>query len=336
MRVALVALLVACGGCGPPAPPPGKPSWPTLEPTGASYNSRVVALRTSLGRAAITLEMRGAADVIRSSACTDPEARRNQTGCARCELAGESDHLDEATLDGLRTAFDRYPASFLVASHIEHVVLCKHIEYEDIQREQLTAGTVDYQQRRLFVSVESFLDRVYDAAGPFTAEDIVHHELFHLIEWEHMRDEMNDPEWRLQNPIGFEYRDSALDGERPSGFVNAYAATNELEDRASTFQYLMARPAELCGIAQQDPIVWAKVRLIWERVAAIDGEGWLRARALCGGMPIDESSGRDAPTSATDVILSLDGTSEYHGHDARVPRLRRDPRRCLWQPCQQR
>ncbi|HEU4611979.1 MAG TPA: hypothetical protein VFS15_07870 [Kofleriaceae bacterium] len=288
VRVAVVALLLAATGCGPPAPPPGKPSWPTLEPTDASYNARVVALRTSLGRAAIALEMRGARETIRSSACTDPEARSNQTGCARCELAGESDHLDEATLDGVRTAFDRYPASFLVASGIERVALCKHIEYEDIQREQLTAGTVDYQQRRLFVSVEPFLGRVYDAAGAFTAEDIVHHELFHLIEWQHMRDEMDDPEWRLQNPIGFEYRAGGADGERPTGFVDAYAASNEIEDRASTFQYLMARPAELCAIAAQDPAVRAKARLIWERVAAIDGVDWLRTRALCGGAPSGE------------------------------------------------
>lgn len=290
VRIAIVALLVACNpvfaalaGCQQAMPPPPvEPSWPTLEPTGASYNSRVVALRTTLGRAAIRLEMRGSRDEIRTSTCTDEAARREQTGCVRCELAGESDQLDEQTIDALRVAFDRYPASFLTASHIEHVALCKHIEYEDIVREFGTAGTVDYLQRRLFVSVEPFLGGVYDGQAELTVEDIVHHELFHLIEFEHMRNEMSDPEWRLENPLGFEYRGSAPGDTRPAGFVNAYAASNEIEDRASTFQYLMARPVELCEIAKTDAGVRAKAKLIWSRVSRLDGDGWLRARALCG------------------------------------------------------
>jgi hypothetical protein len=276
--------IIGTSACKSPVPaPPTEPSWPTLEPAGAGYNSKVVGVRTTLGRAAIRLELRGTIAEIRTSTCTDADARREQSGCVRCELAGDSDELDEATLDALARAFDRYPASFLVASRIDSVALCKHIEYEDVVREFGTAGTVDYKQRRLFISVETFIGRLYDANGPFTVEDIVHHELFHLIEFEHMRAEMSDPEWRLHNPIGFEYRDGSAGSERPRGFVNPYAATNELEDRASTYQYMMARPAELCELAAVDPAVRAKARLIWSRVAALDGDGFLRQRALCGG-----------------------------------------------------
>lgn len=282
MRIAFLALLLGCKSPVPPAP--AEPSWPTLEPAGASYNARVVALRTTLGRAAIRLEMRGAGSEIRTSTCTDADAREHQTGCVRCELAGEPDQLDEVTLDAVARAFDRYPASFLVASHIEHVALCKHIEYEDLVREFGTAGTVDYKQRRMFVSVETFLGRAYDASADFTVEDIVHHELFHLIEYEHMRSDMSDPEWRLVNPIGFEYQDGAPGAERPRGFVNGYAARNEIEDRASTFQYMMARPAELCEIAAGDPGVRKKATLIWSRVAKLGGDELLRQRALCGGL----------------------------------------------------
>jgi hypothetical protein len=283
VRIASLALLVGCtvGGSGR-LPPPAEPSWPTLEPTGASYNSRVVALRTTLGRAAIRLEMRGAKDTIRTSTCTDEDARREQAGCVRCDLADESDRLDETALDAMRTAFDRYPASFLVASHIENVALCKHIEYEDIVREFGTAGTVDYKQRRLFISIEPFVGRAYDDGGAFTVEDIVHHELFHLIEFVHMHSEMDDPEWRLENPLGFGYGAVTPRDPRPAGFVNPYAATNEIEDRVSTFQYLMARPAEMCDLAKTDATVKAKAKLIWSRVAKLDGDAWLRARALCG------------------------------------------------------
>jgi hypothetical protein len=282
VRIAWVALLGGCLVSGRAPPPPAEPSWPTLVPAGAEYNSGIVALRTTLGRAAIRLEMRGREDTIRSATCTSTEARMHQTGCVRCELAGASDELHQATLDAFTRAFDRYPASFLVASRIEHVALCKHIEYEDIAREFGTAGTVDYTTRRLFLSVEAFIGREYDETRLITAEDIVHHELFHLIEFVHMRRDMDDPEWRLHNPIGFAYRDATPGETRPVGFVNAYATTNEIEDRASTYQYLMARPAELCDLARTDPGVHAKTKLIWTRVGAIDGNDFLRKRALCG------------------------------------------------------
>jgi hypothetical protein len=284
VRIAMLALLVGCTvGSGASLLPRGEPMWLTSEPTAVSYNSKVVALRTTLGRAAIRLEMRGTQDAIRTAPCTDEDAQRLQAGCVRCDLAEESDQLDEAALDAMRVAFDRYPASFLIASHIENVALCKRIVYSDPTHER-AAGTVDYKRRRLFINIEGFVGHVYDASGPFTVEDIVHHELFHLIEFEHMRNEMNDPEWRLYNPIGFDYSDSRGErfATRPIGFVNAYAATNEIEDRASTFEYMMARPAELCELVKADAVVRAKVKLIWTRVAKVDGDAWLRARALCG------------------------------------------------------
>lgn len=299
VRIAVVALLVACKPPMPPAPSlpmladPAAPAAALAEPTQASFNTRVVALRTSLGRGAIRLETRGAQWSIRTATCRDEASRRVQHGCARCDLAAESDHLDADTLDALRVAFDRYPASFLSASGIENVALCRTIEYEidgtpewkagGPHGEREPAGTVDYTERRLFVRVGSFLGPRDDGSAYLTAEDIVHHELFHLIEYVHMRDEMDDPEWRLENPISFSYREAPQGDARPEGFVNAYATTNEIEDRASTFQYMMSRPVDLCRIAREDARVAKKMRLIWERVAKIDGDGWLRARALCGG-----------------------------------------------------
>jgi hypothetical protein len=283
LHVVRGVVLIYVAACATPRPPP-PPDWPTLEPLSPAYNARIVGLRTSLGRAAIRLEMKGVEDTIHSATCTDSYARRLQTGCLRCELVGDGDPIDDDMLDALKTAFDRYPTEFLRATHIEHVSLCKHIEYEDMTREFGTAGTVDFTRRRLFISVESFLDRVYDASGSFTVEDIVHHELFHLIEHEHMSRDMSDPEWRVQNPIGFEYRPAPPGAERPTGFVNAYASTNEIEDRASTFQYLMARPADLCEIAREDAIVRAKLKLVWTRVAKLAGDDFLRTRGLCGGL----------------------------------------------------
>jgi len=266
--------------------PRGEPILPELEEPEPviSFNSRVVALRTTLGRSAIGLDVRGiATDVVRSSMCDVPEEERIQKGCVRCELAGEGDPFDDAVLETLLAAFDRYPTDVLEATHIEKVALCRKLDYEDIPSQQgRVAGTVDLRARRLFVSIAPFLDREYDPEGDITTDDIVHHELFHLFEYERMRENFNDDqEWRVYNPLGFEYRTENEDEPRKPGFINSYAATADIEDRASMFQYLLARPNELCSLAVDDPTLQTKTRVLWRRISSLIGPTFLAKRAPC-------------------------------------------------------
>jgi hypothetical protein len=284
VRAGAAAIGFLCAvGCGMQQRPTREPILPELEPATPvmTYNTRVVALRTSLGRSAITLELRGANDVVRSAACDEPVSQRLQLGCARCELAGDGDPFDSAVLDTIISAFDRYPAQVLDATHIERVTLCRNLSYEDLPDEK-AIGTVDLRSRRLFISVAPFLHRQYDATGAVTTDDIVHHELFHLFEYERMREAYSDdPEWRLQNPLGFEYRSDGDKDDRKAGFINEYASTSEVEDRASVYQYLLARPGELCSIAAGDAGVRAKTRLLWRRISSLVGGAFLRENASC-------------------------------------------------------
>ena len=73
------------------------------------------------------------------------------------------------------------------------------------------------------------------------------------------------------------------DKPRRDGFVNTYARTNAVEDKASVYQLMMAHPDDLCQIEKVDPIVRAKVQILWKRIAAITDDEYLRRRALCGG-----------------------------------------------------
>jgi hypothetical protein len=279
-------MLAAAAGCGM-ARPTREPILPELDAPSPTWNSRIVALRTTLGRSAIRLEIRGADEVLHGSVCDEPAGMRVQSGCVRCELAGEAEPLDSAVLDAVKTAFDRYPTAVLDATHIEKVALCRSLSYDDFP-DTRAIGTVDLHERRLFVSVAPFLGTEYDATGPVTTEDIVHHELFHLFEFERMGGVYgDDPEWRLQNPLGFVYDAAGEQAPRRPGFINPYASTNEIEDRASIYQYLMARPDELCEVAAGDDIVRAKTRLVWSRIAAVVDTTFLRDRAACAASLLD-------------------------------------------------
>jgi hypothetical protein len=271
-------VLLALAAC---VPPPQQPYREPILPEGLpgpTYNSRVVALRTTLGRAAIRLEMRGEVEEVKTPGCY---SRSEFSGCAVCELVGEDDPLDGAVLESLVTAFDRYPSDVLEATHVDKVALCKDIVYRDPAGKKV-AGTIDVEERRLLISLKAFFNHDYEWASQwYTTEHIVHHELFHLFEHERMRTEFDDdPEWRLMNPPGFVYTNAAQE-TRPAGFVNEYATTNEVEDRASVFEMIMSTPDELCAIAKDDEVVRTKVELVWRRAAALVGDSFMRVRAPC-------------------------------------------------------
>lgn len=47
------------------------------------------------------------------------------------------------------------------------------------------------------------------------------------------------------------------------------------------YQYLLARPEELCAIAATDIGVRVKTRLLWNRIRPLVGDAFLRQRASC-------------------------------------------------------
>ena len=258
-------------------------------------DTQLADLRTTLGRAGISLDLGGTTSAILSTSCREALADRVQPSCVRCELASETYPIDDKTLDAAKRTFDLYPTDFLTASGITGVALCSRLMYVDIRPDpQLSRlmyvdirrgpqliGTVDLHAGLLLISLEPFVHDPYDPATPFTIDGVIHHELFHQLEFDRMRSAWaDDPEWRLHNPIGFDYKDREPDA-RPLGFVSTYAATNAWEDRATVFEWIMTKPDALCVIAAADPVVRDKVELVWERVTAIAGDRFLRRRAPC-------------------------------------------------------
>ena len=273
-RVRITLLVVAILGCqAPPRITLREPAFPMF----ATYAEAMVDVRSTLGRALIGVEMRGIDVELRTSLCDNSYSPRS--ACAHCELASASDVHDLALLEALKTAVDRYPTSVLEASNIQHVALCREL-YEEPH--DTLAGTVDLAEHRLFVSIDDFIGKPYDPLRPRTIEDIFHHELYHLLEHEVIHDVITDDAvWRAQNLAGFAYHKPVPGEDRPFGFVNNYATTNDYEDRASVFQFLMARPADLCALAQDDPIIRAKTNLLWGRLAIALDDAFLRRRASC-------------------------------------------------------
>ncbi|CAN5256858.1 hypothetical protein BH11MYX1_BH11MYX1_11060 [soil metagenome] len=271
--IALAAVAVACSAPAlRPAPLPAlvQPS-DLMDPV--AYDERTMALRATLQRDHIDLD-RG--PVVSSCA-----PYHGVDDCVRCEIASRQDTsgIDPDMIDAVAIAFARYPMNVLGASNLEHVSLCRRIRY-DHEHGSNPAGIAIADEKRLMLSIETF-------RGDFTLEQIVHHELFHLIDHAMLGAKAyDDHEWHALNPPAFAYADPAdATAARPAGFVNNYATTNELEDRASVFEYVMGQPQALCEIMAVDPIVRAKVMTIRVRVGRIIGARRLPAERCARPLP---------------------------------------------------
>jgi hypothetical protein len=224
-----------------------------------AYDASTASLRATLQRNHIELD-RG--PVVRSCG-----RYHGVDDCVRCEVATRQDTsgLDRDMIDAVAIAFARYPSTALVAANLEHVSLCSKIRY-DHDHGANPAGIAIVDERRLMLSIETFRD-------DFTLEQIVHHEIFHLFDHEMLGAKAyDDHEWHALNPPAFAYAEPTTEtAARPAGFVDNYATTNELEDRASVFEYMMGQAQPLCEIMAIDPIVRAKVATIRLRVGRIMG-----------------------------------------------------------------
>lgn len=266
-RVMRFASLVVLLGCAPTRVRPTQlPELVQPEPVGVidttTYDNKLASIRATLARSHIELD---AGPVIES--CGEHHGIQD---CVHCDVATRRDTsgVDPDMLDAIAIAFARYPQRVLDISGIQHVALCKDIHYSQVHDGvPQPAGMAMPGDARLLLSLEP-VAHIADYGGGFTIEQVVHHEVFHMLD-----KETDDHDWHALNPPRFAYRDPApLDeSTRPGGFVNHYATTNEREDRASTFEYMIGQPEKLCAIERVDPIVAKKVRVVRERVAKLMG-----------------------------------------------------------------
>ncbi len=277
MRLVLVAVVAACGSTT--IRPVDVVTVPTNgvveEPiAAAAYDTKMADLRATLARGGVEIDTR---PVVETCVGSDLGGR-----CVRCEVARRADTagLEPDMIDAIAVAFARYPDTAFAAIELRHVALCRTIRYSDDPGSG-PAGVAVVGGKRVLISIEHFRGELsYDA---FTIEQVVHHEVFHMLDYAiNAAHADSDPSWRALNPPGFAYHAPAEHTRtRPAGFVDIYATTNETEDRASVFEYLLGQPSRLCELAKLDAIVAAKTRAVWKRAAGLVGEARLSRAAPC-------------------------------------------------------
>jgi hypothetical protein len=147
----------------------------------------------------------------------------------------------------------RYPKGFLRKARLRRVIFCEGLE----------------EGGRPIPSLPNYASTLLvDAdASPAFLGRLVHHEVFHFVDFADDGLVVVDPAWEMLNPAGFRYegggravRDpeaSAPTG--PEGFVTRYATASLEEDKAEIFSWLMNDHALLAARSRGDGVLAAKV-----------------------------------------------------------------------------
>ena len=196
-------------------------------------------------------------------------------------ITGEpATEADEAALHGFVVLLDqelrKYPPTFIHNTHLGAIVLVKDLALDGQRR----AAVPDYIRQVLWLDYKDYVRR--DAYQ----RHIIHHEFYHMIEYElHGDAYWKDPLWMAFNPPNFRYgaggvtayADKSKPWYLPShprfGFINLYSMLGVEEDKAEVFAtlFMPKEAAQVAEWAQNDATLRAKTFYLKGAVAQVDG-----------------------------------------------------------------
>lgn len=170
----------------------------------------------------------------------------------------------QAALVTLTHELSRYPSELLARARLKRLLLCSGLREGNDAIPSLPNfhGT-------LIVDV--------DADSPFLRR-LLHHELFHFVDYSDDDQLTRDPAWQALNDPYFVYGSGGRFAREPGagrftaefpGFVSRYAMSALEEDKAETFALRMSDPARFAGLVAADPVLRAKAAAVDAQLLAL-------------------------------------------------------------------
>jgi hypothetical protein len=180
--------------------------------------------------------------------------------------------------------FTLYPPALVKRCNLKQVVLCKKLTVYGQPR----AAAPDVANGVLYLDVAPSYWRNEEYLC-----SVLHHDFFHMIDYESTKWRATDDRWTSLNPDGFRYRNGGASDQSfwsgtltdlYPGFLNHYSTTNVIEDKAEVFANLITHLPYVERRMRDDAVVRAKVRLLKERLAGfcpdVKDEFWEKAKKI--------------------------------------------------------
>ena len=120
------------------------------------------------------------------------------------------------------------------------------------------------------VTDSTYNNMVISIATDYSFDDTLHHEVYHYVEKYIFSKGFRFTSWNTLNPADFSYGTINANYaysrtySEDAFFVNSYAQTDEYEDRASTFEYMMMKNKASC--LNYGKTVWLKAKTMCEQI----------------------------------------------------------------------
>jgi len=179
-----------------------------------------------------------------------------------------------------RKELGKYPKELFALIQLKRVVFCRELAVDTQPR----AAVADWEHNTLYVEVRN---GIYADSH---RRKMIHHELFHLLDFADDGVLGRDPDWVALNPPEVFYgaggeqkldeKSTAITHPSP-GFVSKYALASVAEDKAEVFANLMVYDVKIQLLLKQDSILAGKVQLLKQELLAfcpqVDEPFWVRA-----------------------------------------------------------
>jgi hypothetical protein len=158
----------------------------------------------------------------------------------------------------LAQEFMLYPREFVHRSRLERIVLCSGLSFDGQNR----SAVPDLEHNTLYLDV---------IAGNFNLDyqrRAIHHDFFHMIDYQDDGQLYADEQWTKLNPPGFRYGSGGvrMQGDPRSsvqwnepGFLNRYSTSGVEEDKAEIFAHMMTNCASVEERAAADKVIHTKM-----------------------------------------------------------------------------
>lgn len=180
--------------------------------------------------------------------------------------------------------FSLYPPDLVRRTKLKRIILCADLSFAG---EEL-AGLADSEHDELY------LDIGYASEDEPYLRETIHHEFFHIIDYQYDGSGDDDNRWASLNSANFKYGNGGksalhlpdtcdLSTEFP-GFLNHYSTTAVEEDKAEVFANLIVNFAYVEARCKKDRVLRAKVRRMKDLLArfcpAINDQFWEKVKAV--------------------------------------------------------
>ncbi len=180
--------------------------------------------------------------------------------------------------------FSLYPEALIRKIRLKRIIFCTQLEFAGQRRNAIP----DFENDTLYLEVQR------GSNSELYMRKVIHHELFHIIDFQDDGRLYQDERWARINPDTFAYGSggrnaqeimttSQLSTQFP-GFLNHYSTTGVEEDKAEVFANLLVDPDAIKGRTANDQVLAAKVELMQKSLSdfcpEMNEKFWANATSL--------------------------------------------------------